>query len=95
MEHFHLGASSKDLEFLSRFDKEKVNLIATYQGKPVFPAGYTQAAVPGRSAVHMRPEDCVVGLTINGQSRAYPYWIADKYHTINDSIGGERVLVTC
>lgn len=95
MQHFHLGATSKDLEFIKRFRKETVWFAPTFQGQLVFPTGFHPQAVPGLAATHMRSEDCVLGITVNGQSRAYPYWIADKHHSINDTVGGERVLITC
>ena len=95
MDHKHLAAADKDIEFVGRFNKDLAKFVQQYQGKPVFPAGFAQATVPGTEASHMRAEDCIVGVTVEGESRAYPYWIADKFHTINDTLGGERVLVTC
>ncbi len=94
MENLHLGAGSKDLEFVKRFNKGKVFLAPTFMGKPAFQSGFNPPAVSGKEAKHMREEDCVIGVTLKGHSRAYPYWISDKYHTINDTLEGERVLIT-
>ncbi|MDJ0901720.1 MAG: DUF3179 domain-containing (seleno)protein [Xenococcus sp. MO_188.B8] len=52
--------------------------------------------VPANQASHMRDGEYVVGLVYQGVARAYPLWIADYYHIINDAIAGESVLfVTC
>lgn len=92
----HLGAENKDLEFIKKFAKEKVWLAPRLpNGDPIFPAAFNPVTVPGNEATHMRDEDCVIGVTVNGRHRAYPYWISDKYHIVNDTLGGERVLVTC
>ena len=92
----HLGGANKDLEFIEKFDKEKVwHAPKLPNGKLIFPAGFRPATVAGTEADHMRDEDCVIGVSVNGQHRAYPYWISDKYHTVNDTLGGEKVLVTC
>ncbi|MHC4520026.1 MAG: DUF3179 domain-containing (seleno)protein, partial [Planctomycetota bacterium] len=47
-------------------------------------------------ASHMRDDDYVVGLEYKGHFRAYPLWITDNYHIINDRIAGDPVLFsTC
>jgi Protein of unknown function (DUF3179) len=50
--------------------------------------------VPGARATHMRGDDYVVGLVFLGSARAYPLWVIDNYHIINDHIGDQRVVVT-
>lgn len=48
------------------------------------------------AAAHMRPDDYVVGLVHKGCARAYPLWITDNYHIINDRLGGDPVVFcTC
>ena len=92
----HLGAANKDLEFIEKFDKEKVwHAPSLPNGDPIFPAGYNPPTVPASEAAHMRAEDCVIGVTVKGRSRAYPYWIADKYHAVNDTLSGEQIIITC
>jgi hypothetical protein len=49
---------------------------------------------PAPAASHMRPDDTVIGVQLDGGARAYPLWIVDNYHAINDRIGSDRVLVT-
>jgi len=52
--------------------------------------------VPATDATHMRADDYVVGLEYKGHFRAYPLWITDNYHIINDRIAGDSILFsTC
>lgn len=47
-------------------------------------------------ARHMRADDYVVGMEYKGRYRAYPIWITDNYHMINDELEGEPILFsTC
>ncbi len=40
------------------------------------------------------PDDYVIGVTINGESVAYPTWILDWHEIVNDTVGGRPILVT-
>ena len=56
-------------------------------------------STPGERAGHMRPDDLVIGLTVRAGDglehvRAYPVWIVDHYHVVNDELGGVRVVIT-
>jgi hypothetical protein len=56
----------------------------------------TPAFVAAADAAHMRSDDYVVGLEHKGRFRAYPLWITDNYHMINDTVAGDPVLFsTC
>src|SRR5438046_8575994 len=50
--------------------------------------------VGGSVARHMRSDDYVIGLTHGGVSRAYPLWVIDNYHVVNDRVGPDRLVVT-
>ena len=50
--------------------------------------------VPAAAATFMRPDDYVLGVTIEGHSRAYPLWLIDYYHVVNDRIEDRPYLVT-
>src|SRR5438034_1686681 len=50
--------------------------------------------VAAGDARHMRADDYVVGVTFADQHRAYPLWVIDNYHVINDRVGGKRLMVT-
>jgi hypothetical protein len=52
------------------------------------------AFVPAVEATFMRPDDHVLGLTLEGRARAYPLWVIDYYHVANDRIGERRFIVT-
>ena len=39
------------------------------------------------------PGDYVIGLVFRGRARAYPLWVVDNYHVINDRVDGERIVV--
>ena len=49
--------------------------------------------VPAQEAEHMRADDIVVGVVVDGQARAYPWWILSNYHVVNDTIGRAPVYV--
>ena len=49
--------------------------------------------VPADKATHMREDDYVVAFAYKDVARAYPVWIVDYYHAINDSVGGEPIIV--
>ncbi len=50
--------------------------------------------VAGRAANFMRPADRVIGITVNGESRAYPINILNWHEVVNDQIRGVPVSVT-
>ena len=52
--------------------------------------------IEAAAARHMRDDDYVVGVEHRGQFRAYPLWITDNYHMINDNLAGDPILFsTC
>jgi thiol-disulfide isomerase/thioredoxin len=44
-------------------------------------------------ATHMRDEDLVFGVSVEGQERAYPWWVAKNYHVVDDVVGGVPVAL--
>ena len=54
----------------------------------------TPEFMPGEAAHHMRVDDYVVGLVVGGKARAYPLWITDNYHVINDHLQGVPIVFT-
>ncbi|CAN5715567.1 hypothetical protein BH18ACT15_BH18ACT15_03980 [soil metagenome] len=44
-------------------------------------------------AEHMRDDDYVIGVLFKGRARAYPLWIVDHYHIINDRVEEDPLLV--
>src|SRR5436309_14997096 len=49
--------------------------------------------VPVDRAGHMRDDDDVIGICLEGDARAYPWWILDNHHVANDLVGGQPVTV--
>ena len=50
--------------------------------------------VTADAATFLQPADRVLGLTVNGESRAYPINMMTFHHVANDVVGGQPVLVT-
>jgi len=48
---------------------------------------------PADKSLHMRDDDYVVAFAYRGVARAYPVWIVDYYHAINDAVRDEPVIV--
>ncbi len=42
----------------------------------------------------MDPSERVIGLSINGDSRAYPLKLMSRHEIVNDTVGGKPVAVT-
>ncbi len=51
------------------------------------------AVVSAAEATHMRDDDNVVAVLVDGRARAYPWWIITNYHVVNDTIGSTAVYV--
>lgn len=76
----------------------------TYRGgrlevdSPTFLADHSRPlddpdVVPAAGASHMRDDDLVLGLAVEGEARAYPWWIMDDHHVANDVVGGRPVTI--
>ena len=50
--------------------------------------------IPAGAADYMEDDDRVLGITRNGESRAYPLRILVNHEIVNDTLGGRPVLVT-
>ena len=50
--------------------------------------------VSAEAATFLEPEDRVLGLTVSGESRAYPLKMMTFHNVANDILGGKPVLVT-
>ena len=49
-------------------------------------------SVPASEATHMLESDHVVGIYHKGKARAYPSFIMDYYHHLNDIIEGDPLV---
>ncbi len=50
--------------------------------------------VPATEAGFLAEDDVVMGLTIDGDARAYPVLIMNYHEIVNDTVGGQAVAVT-
>lgn len=79
----------RQTDWLATVDPKRIFKVP----KQTFPIAIDPEAAPGDEAPFMRPSDWIVGLVVNGQARAYPGWVMDNYHVVNDTLGGTQVAV--
>jgi hypothetical protein len=84
-------------KFLGQSDKPpRVNLWELAWGG-VRPDGIPDLnhapVVPAEVQEYLQPDDRVFGVTINGESRAYPLRIVNAHEMANDTLGGEPIAL--
>lgn len=52
------------------------------------------AVISAKDAAFLEPDDRVLGVTVNGESRAYPLNMMTFHHIANDTIDGRPILIT-
>jgi hypothetical protein len=62
--------------------------------KDGIPALLAPKFTPGKQSDFMRPEDKVLGVVINGITKAYPIRILSWHEMVNDKFGDSAVLVS-
>ena len=84
-------------------EPEPIQLVCTIPTDDIFAGAAGRDAIPAlsdpeiaraTSAAFMRDSDRVLGVEINGEARAYPFGILWWHEVINDTIGGQPVLIT-
>lgn len=50
--------------------------------------------IPAAQARHLKSSDRILGVTIGGESKAYPIGILNWHEAVNDTVGGVAVAVT-
>ena len=75
---------------------ETVSLnIVTVLGKDGIPAILNPELIPAEQATaQMEPEERVLGVSIDGDHRAYPLNLLSRHEIVNDTVGGVPVSVT-
>ncbi len=69
--------------------------IITVLGKDGIPAILDPQFLSGALALNqMSPTERVLGVSINGEHRAYPLNLLSRHEIVNDTVGGEPVAVT-
>lgn len=88
---------------LSNLNVRPDQLVAGGLARDGLPALVNPATVPADQVVSGRrlggvrvlhDSDQVIGVAINGRARAYPVWILAWHEVVNDTLGGEPILVT-
>jgi hypothetical protein len=70
------------------------DLDATYSRTTPFVPLDNPKVLPAGQATFLTAEDRVLGITINGESRAYPLRMMTYHHIANDVLGGRPILIT-
>ena len=69
--------------------------IITVLGKDAIPAILDPQFISAAEAVsQMKPSERVIGVSINGEHRAYPLNLLGRHEIVNDTVGGKPVAVT-
>ncbi|MCH8814224.1 MAG: DUF3179 domain-containing protein [Chloroflexi bacterium] len=63
------------------------------RGSPFVPLDAPEFITPAE-ATFLEADDLVLGVTIDGDSRAYPLRMMTFHHIVNDSFDGRPILVT-
>ena len=80
------------------WDPDKVRFVSDGPARPPWWKAQIDDPVYVRAseANFMRPDDYIIGLEHDGVRRAYPLWILDYYHIVNDGAGADPfVLFSC
>ncbi len=71
------------------------DVVASYARRSLFVPLDNPKVVTADEATFLRkPGDRVLGVTMNGDSRAYPISMMTYHHITNDIVGGRPILVT-
>lgn len=62
--------------------------------KDGIPALLNPTFEPSNKASFLQKNDKVIGVTVAGQSKAYPIKILNWHEAVNDTLGGQDIVVT-
>ena len=69
--------------------------IVTVLGRDGIPAILDPIfASRSEAAAQMDPSERVIGVSINGEHRAYPITLLSRHEIVNDTVGGKPIVVT-
>jgi hypothetical protein len=69
--------------------------IVTVLGRDGIPAILNpNFANRAQAIAQMEPDERVMGVSINGESRAYPLNMLSRHEIVNDTVGGKPIAVT-
>lgn len=64
--------------------------LIDYRAKDAKPAIFDPQFVPAAEA-HLAGGTSVIGVSVGGQSRAYPLYVLNNHQIVNDSVGGKSI----
>ncbi len=77
------GAGDLAIQIISLIPKDAIPAIL----EPQF-------ASPQDGEIQLRDTEQIIGVSINGDARAYPINILSRHEIVNDVVGGESIAVT-
>ena len=92
----NLRADSVQVQLPPGASQESLDLrIITVLGKDAIPAIlHPQFISAAEGLSQMQPSERVIGVSINGEHRAYPLNLLSRHEVVNDTVGGKPVAVT-
>jgi len=76
------------------FDPIRADEIQTILPEDAIPALVSPHYIPASTASDLRDDEEIIGLSVNGDSRAFPIATLSAHEIVNDVIGGRPVAVT-
>ncbi|WP_299017900.1 DUF3179 domain-containing protein [uncultured Photobacterium sp.] len=79
---------------LDRLTVPAEEILSGGPGKDGIPAILQPRFIEGSKAKFLKSHDVILGLTMNGQSRAYPIKILNWHEIVNDHIDGRKFIIS-
>ena len=79
------------------FSKHSIPLEEIHDGGPPkdgIPALYDPIFISASQVNYLKDRDRILGLELNGETRAYPIKILNWHELVNDQVGDEAVLIS-
>lgn len=79
------------------FSQHSIPIDEIHSGGPAkdgIPALYDPRFMLAKDVEYLKQSDRILGLTINGEAKAYPIKVLNWHELVNDSVGGKDVLVS-
>ncbi len=76
------------------FDPIRADEIQTILPEDAIPALVSPRYIPAATASDLREDEEIIGLSINGDARAFPIATLSAHEIVNDVIGGQPLAVT-
>jgi hypothetical protein len=91
---FTASAGSSNGFDLSNATLPREQILSGGPPRDGIPALSDPKMIPAGVADYLEPEDRIIGITLKGQSRAYPVAILNWHEIVNDEIAGQHVAIT-